>query len=295
MSEELRPELREALARHDGFDTGGDGAVRILDVACGDGSFTQTLHESVPPYEILIGIDVDGSLLEEAEDRFADAYVGRKPPVRFVSGDARAIPFLPKAFHLSAISNGLHHVANVPAALSEMARVTQPGGMIVVHEMVSDGLSEAQQAARDVHHFKARVDRAFGISHRPTYTRAEMDGLLGALDAEVLDQWEYVPTDDGDGFRERREEHTAERVEERVEFVETYTELAEALPIYPAVRKEATRLIHRLRSVGFAYPPQRVVILRNHRFGRATRGNAPGTRGHVGSDPAVDPRTGEAK
>ncbi len=295
MSDRLGPELREALARHDGFATTGDGALRILDVACGDGSFTQTLHESVPRYELLIGIDVDGSLLEEAEDRFADAYVGREPPVRFVSGDARAIPFLPKAFHLSAISNGLHHVANVPAALSEMARVTRPGGMIVVHEMVSDGLSEAQQVARDVHHFKARVDRAFGISHRPTYSRAEMDSLLGAMDAEVLDQWEYLPADDRNGSQERTEEQTEERVEERVEFVETYTELAEALPIYPAVRKEATRLIHRLRSVGFAYPPQRVVILRNHRFGRPTGGNAPGKRGHVGKAPAVDPGTGEAE
>jgi hypothetical protein len=122
-----------------------------------------------------------------------------------------------------------------------------------------------------------------------------MNSLLGAMDAEVLDQWEYAPTDDGDGFRKRREGYTAERVEERVEFVETYTELAEALPIYPAVRKEATRLIHRLRSVGFAYPPQRVVILRNHRFGRPSGGNAPGKRGHVGNDPAVDPRSGEAQ
>lgn len=262
MSDQVHSRLREVLARHGGFGSAGNGEVRILDVACGDGSFTATLHEAVQHYEALIGLDVDVGLLEEAEDRFADAYAGREPPVRFLSGDARAIPFVTAAFHLSAISNGLHHVSNVPATLREMTRVTRPGGIVVVHEMVADGLSEAQQVARDTHHFKAWIDRAFGVSHRPTYTRNEIDALLADMNGEVLDEWEYVPGDDA------REDGS---IEERVEFVEAYTAIAEDLHIYPAVRKEATRLVHRLRSVGFAYPSQRLVVLRNDRSARNHR------------------------
>lgn len=251
MNELLRAEVRAALGSSKTWPSGGSG--RIIDLACGTGSFTQVLHEVLPEYELMVGMDVDPDLLEEAEDRFADTYINGELPLRFLRGDARDIRFPSGAFDLSAMSNGLHHVANVPGALGEIRRVTAPGGRIVLHEMVRDGLSPEQEVARDLHHFKARVDRIYGVSHRPTYSREEIDAFLRPLGLRTLHRREYLPGDE-DGEPEPS-------IEERVDFVEGYAELVQGLPAYPGLRREADRLVHRLRSLGFSYPPQLLLVL----------------------------------
>jgi demethylmenaquinone methyltransferase/2-methoxy-6-polyprenyl-1,4-benzoquinol methylase len=62
--------------------------------------------------------------------------VGRRthPDVTFVAGDALALPFRDQAFDATTISFGLRNVADVPAALNELARVTKPGGRLAVLE-----------------------------------------------------------------------------------------------------------------------------------------------------------------
>jgi demethylmenaquinone methyltransferase/2-methoxy-6-polyprenyl-1,4-benzoquinol methylase len=62
--------------------------------------------------------------------------VGRRshPEVTFVAGDALRLPFRDGAFGAATISFGLRNVADVGAALRELARVTAPGGRLVVLE-----------------------------------------------------------------------------------------------------------------------------------------------------------------
>jgi demethylmenaquinone methyltransferase / 2-methoxy-6-polyprenyl-1,4-benzoquinol methylase len=57
---------------------------------------------------------------------------GRRVPM--VAGDALALPFRDGAFDAVTISFGLRNVADVDAALRELARVTRPGGRLVVCE-----------------------------------------------------------------------------------------------------------------------------------------------------------------
>jgi demethylmenaquinone methyltransferase/2-methoxy-6-polyprenyl-1,4-benzoquinol methylase len=57
---------------------------------------------------------------------------GRTVPM--VAGDALALPFADGAFDAVTISFGLRNVADVDAALRELARVTRPGGRLVVCE-----------------------------------------------------------------------------------------------------------------------------------------------------------------
>jgi demethylmenaquinone methyltransferase / 2-methoxy-6-polyprenyl-1,4-benzoquinol methylase len=52
----------------------------------------------------------------------------------FVAGDATNLPFADGVFDSVTISFGLRNVADVPLALREMARVTRPGGQLVVCE-----------------------------------------------------------------------------------------------------------------------------------------------------------------
>lgn len=71
----------------------------------------------------------------------------RKPagPVSFVAGDALALPFADRSFDAVTISFGLRNVADPVAALTEMLRVTRPGGKLVICEFshLRAGLADA--------------------------------------------------------------------------------------------------------------------------------------------------------
>ena len=58
----------------------------------------------------------------------------RHPEIEFVFADATKLPFKAKEFDATTISFGLRNVVDVEAALSEMFRVTKPGGRIVICE-----------------------------------------------------------------------------------------------------------------------------------------------------------------
>ncbi len=54
--------------------------------------------------------------------------------VSFAAGDALALPFPGETFDVVTISFGLRNVADTDAALTEMLRVTRPGGRLVICE-----------------------------------------------------------------------------------------------------------------------------------------------------------------
>ncbi|MBV9593408.1 MAG: demethylmenaquinone methyltransferase [Actinobacteria bacterium] len=58
----------------------------------------------------------------------------RRRRLAMVAGDALHLPFRAESFDAVTISFGLRNVADVPRALRELARVTRPGGRLVVCE-----------------------------------------------------------------------------------------------------------------------------------------------------------------
>lgn len=58
----------------------------------------------------------------------------RRPDINFVEGDAMNLPFEDNTFDAATISFGLRNVQEPKKALSEMLRVTKPGGALVVCE-----------------------------------------------------------------------------------------------------------------------------------------------------------------
>ncbi len=58
---------------------------------------------------------------------------GRHRAVPLVGADALAPPFVDGAFDAVTISFGLRNVADPDAALAELARVTRPGGIMMLH------------------------------------------------------------------------------------------------------------------------------------------------------------------
>ena len=95
----------------------------ILDLAAGTGTSTQPFYEAgANP----IACDFSAGMIE----------VGRKqfPHLTFVQGDAMNLPFPDNSFDAVTISFGLRNVQDPSKALSEMSRVTKPGGRLVVCE-----------------------------------------------------------------------------------------------------------------------------------------------------------------
>jgi demethylmenaquinone methyltransferase / 2-methoxy-6-polyprenyl-1,4-benzoquinol methylase len=96
---------------------------RVLDLAAGTGasSLPITARGARP-----VAVDFSLGMLR----------VGHRehPGLDFVAGDALRLPFADAVFDGATISFGLRNVADVDRALAELARVTRPGGRVVVLE-----------------------------------------------------------------------------------------------------------------------------------------------------------------
>ena len=95
----------------------------VLDMAAGTGSSTVAFTR--PGVRLVAGDFSEGMLAEGRK---------RHPEIEFVFADATKLPFKAKEFDATTISFGLRNVVDVEAALSEMFRVTKPGGRIVICE-----------------------------------------------------------------------------------------------------------------------------------------------------------------
>ncbi len=91
--------------------------MRVLDVAAGTGSITRLLAERGAD---VISLDQSDQMLSQAVARGATG----------VRATAEALPFPDQSFDRVTFGYLLRYVADVPAALVELARVLRPGGRI---------------------------------------------------------------------------------------------------------------------------------------------------------------------
>jgi ubiquinone/menaquinone biosynthesis C-methylase UbiE len=97
----------------------------LLEVGPGPGLTTNVLHTKVPR---LTAVEIDPMLAANLAERFAGTNV------EVVNTDATKLPFPDKSFSAAASFTMLHHVPTVEQQnqiLAEIARVLQPGGVLV--------------------------------------------------------------------------------------------------------------------------------------------------------------------
>jgi demethylmenaquinone methyltransferase/2-methoxy-6-polyprenyl-1,4-benzoquinol methylase len=110
---------------------------RVLDLAAGTGTVSRSLTRTGAD---CVACDFSLGMLRVGATRLGGQAGGgpASPPgrgrVRFVAGDALALPFRNGAFDAVMISFGLRNVADPAAALAEMRRVTRPGGRLLICE-----------------------------------------------------------------------------------------------------------------------------------------------------------------
>jgi demethylmenaquinone methyltransferase/2-methoxy-6-polyprenyl-1,4-benzoquinol methylase len=96
---------------------------RCLDLAAGTGVSTAELARSGA---FTVGADLSLGMLAAGR--------ANRPDVALLAADALALPFPAETFDAVTISFGLRNIGDPAAALREMARVTRPGGRLVVCE-----------------------------------------------------------------------------------------------------------------------------------------------------------------
>ena len=95
----------------------------VLDLAAGTGVSTLELSRSGAR---VIGLDISLGMLRAGKKT--------RPDATLLAGDALALPFPDATFDAITISFGLRNIHDTTAALAEMARVTKPGGRVVICE-----------------------------------------------------------------------------------------------------------------------------------------------------------------
>ncbi len=145
------------------------GAERALDAGCGTGALACALAGHVAE---LVGVDTD-------ETYVAAARAACPGNCTFFVGDAVALPFAYGEFDLAGCLRVLHHVRRPELVVAELARVTRPGGIVLVIDQLG-AVDPIASLELD------RFERARDSSHQRLLPDADIRGFLDANDLIVV-------------------------------------------------------------------------------------------------------------
>jgi SAM-dependent methyltransferase len=149
---------------------------RVLDVGCGTGDTCLLVGQRLPHGRV-VGVDASAGLLDDARRRARGAGLD----IDFRLGDGADLPFADDAFDVAMVERTLQHVGDPAAVVRELARVTRPGGTVLVTEpdwrtLLVDGGDPA---------LDDRVVRRVVESVRHPYVGGQLRRI--ALDAGLVD------------------------------------------------------------------------------------------------------------
>ena len=102
-----------------------EGRGRALEVGVGTGLLALPLHQAGVP---LAGLDLTPAMMARLVEM-----AGGSPPFPLVEADATRMPFADGTFAAAYLRWVLHLIPNWGDALAEMARVVEPGGVLLVN------------------------------------------------------------------------------------------------------------------------------------------------------------------
>ena len=146
-----------------------DGSERVLDSGCGAGALAFAL---APLVGSVVGVDLSEELVA-AGAKLAPSNC------ELIIGDATALPFPYGSFDIAGSMRVLHHAHRPELVVSELARVTRPGGRILVIDQIGD-IDPVVAAELD------RFERARDPSHTRLLPDQDIRGFLDANDLDVL-------------------------------------------------------------------------------------------------------------
>lgn len=166
LQDERAPELAQRVKRLLGPTTGSE---RALDSGCGTGALAFAL---APLVGEVVGVDLNAEYLEAARANAPEN-------VTFVEADAAALPFDYGSFDVAASMRLLHHVRRPELVVAELARITRPGGRILVADQLGS-VDPLRSLELD------RFERLRDPSHQRLLPDADIRGFLDANDLVLV-------------------------------------------------------------------------------------------------------------
>lgn len=252
------PHLDGSRAREIARQLGAISGGRVLDVCTGSGDFISTLLRTLKDYEGFVGVDRSKQGFEKAAKKL------RNRPVQLLQMDAENLAFEAGAFDTVCIAYSLHHLGNPAVVLAEMKRVLRPGGNFILKECFQGGRqTEAQITDILQHHWKAKIDRAFGETHTETLTSPQIAALVQDLALTKLVMVESS-RDVRCLFCSRRfdceDPRSRKLVDEFVRGIEKESKRLKTLEAAEELRAEGEALKARVRETGISDASSLVVI-----------------------------------
>lgn len=214
----------------------------VLDVGTGSGNFIAVLKEALPEAQIT-GVDPSVDAMKEAAALY--------PEVTFKEMTGEQLIFPENSFDVASISMALHHLPNIKKTLAEMQRVVCSGGFIIVNELFSDNLNEAQKVHQLMHHFRSKVDRLCGVCHNETFLKQEILEMVAESGLKILLHFEN---------RKVGKPITAQEINERSAKVQEMLEQVKDKPEYSELAKEAEAIKAALKQHGFEMATRVVIV-----------------------------------
>ncbi|MBR1586782.1 MAG: ubiquinone/menaquinone biosynthesis methyltransferase [Kiritimatiellae bacterium] len=114
-----------------GLAEGGLASPDILDIATGTADFAIAAARIFPD-AMVTGLDLTPAMLEIGARKVAAAGLARR--IVLMTGDATALPIADGSFGTALCAFGFRNFPDIPASLSEAARILRDGGQLVVLE-----------------------------------------------------------------------------------------------------------------------------------------------------------------
>jgi ubiquinone/menaquinone biosynthesis C-methylase UbiE len=156
----------------------------VLDIATGAG---HTALAFAPHVAKVVAYDLTEAMLAETAKNAAQRGLTN---VVTKQGPAETLPFADAEFDIVSVRLASHHFADNAAAVREMARVTKPGGKVVVVDNYSseDGSLDAQ-----LHNIEKLRDASHVRAHRLSSWRKFLEAAGLKIQREVTDHYSESP------------------------------------------------------------------------------------------------------
>lgn len=148
-----------------------DGRKAVLDVATGTGDLALLIARRCAGSAVT-GLDLSEGMLEVARRKVAALDGGDR--IRFIAGEAEAMPFADGGFDAVTAAFGVRNFHDIPAGLAEMARVLGDGGRVYILE------------------FSVPRNRLFGAVYKWYFHRVLP--LVGGLVSRDGSAYRYLPS-----------------------------------------------------------------------------------------------------
>lgn len=157
------------------------GDARILDAGCGTGEGASRLAELFPEAQVL-GVDIVDHHLDLARSRYSKL----APRLKFEHRSIFQLSLPDHSFDLTVCRHVLHSIPHVDRVLTELVRVTRPGGYL--HIIAEDyGMLHFQRGALDPRDLWHVAPAKFGeLTETDLFIGRNIYGILAGMDLEDI-------------------------------------------------------------------------------------------------------------